>query len=430
MFDKNNELTNSPSLYISDIYQQEQIESLVTKYVKTARFVSSSYIETDDEVEKAEWMKLFKKLGLKSDNKDILFSDILPNLASLEIDSLDSVIALMTKHLKDLKDKWTERKHQIIQLRVRTQSGEYKALDQVTIIKVDEDSISEPFKYITLANEVHPDILKANKDILLAISEEIGSHNIIRTKRTWINAKVKDYLAKFYADENSVAGIHIQFVREVAKIQNEYDIDENLRKQIKYLVKSDETIYKFSNELTLGSSYSPTCDFEANGVTELQYLSNAYIFEGNKDIIKTYFKAESLHHNMMREDLKYLANRTFACYFWSKCFSRRLVEYATWIEEGRFNNLVCIPTENSVQKPEMLYAPHIAGYAVRAKTPQWQEKVPCKAIVDSIDNRDAREIFEKLNFCKALSFEDCLYYLARVTHSREEETHFRSIVIN
>ena len=430
LFDKNNELTNSPSLYISDIYQQEQIESLVTKYVKTARFVSSSYIETDNEVEKAEWMKLFKKLGLKSDNKDILFSDILPNLTSLEIDSLDSVIALMTKHLKDLKDKWTERKHQIIQLRVRTQSGEYKALDQVTIIKVDEDSISEPFKYITLANEVHPDILKANKDILLAISEEIGSHNIIRTKQTWINAKVKDYLAKFYADENSVAGIHIQFVREVAKIQNEYDIDENLRKQIKYLVKSDETIYKFSNELTLGSSYSPTCDFEANGVTELQYLSNAYIFEGNKDIIKTYFKAESLHHNMMREDLKYLANRTFACYFWSKCFSRRLVEYATWIEEGRFNNLVCIPTENSVQKPEMLYAPHIAGYAVRAKTPQWQEKVPCKAIVDSIDNRDAREIFEKLNFCKALSFEDCLYYLARVTHSREEETHFRSIVIN
>lgn len=133
---------------------------------------------------------------------------------------------------------------------------------------------------------------------------------------------------------------------------------------------------------------------------------------------------------MTREDLKYLANRTFACYFWSKCFSRRLGEYESWVEDGYFNNRVCIPTENSVQKPELLYAPHIAGYAVRAKVPQWQEKVPCKAIVDSIDNRDARELFEKINFCKALSFEDCLYYLARVTHPREEETHFRSIVIN
>ena len=430
LLDKNNTLIDGASLYISDTYQQEQIEALVTKYVKEAQFVSSSYIKTANENEKAEWMKLFKKLGLKSDNKDILFSDILPKLSSIETESLDSVVAMMSKHLKDLKDKWTERKHQIMQLRVRTQSAGYKTLDQVIIVNVDEDSVSEPFKYITLANEVHPDILKANKDLLLAISEAYDNRNLITTKQMWIDAKVKDYLAKFAADENSVADIHIQFVREVAKIQSEYDINDTLRKQIKYLVKSNETTYKFAHELTLGTSYSPTCDFEANGVSELPYLSDTYIFEGNKDTIKQYFKAENLHQNMTREDLKYLANRTFACYFWSKCFSRRLSEYETWITEGRFNNLVCIPTENSVQKPELLYAPHIAGYAVRAKAPQWQEKIPCKTIIDSIDNRDARELFEKINFCKALSFEDCLYYLAHVSHSREDESYFRSVVID
>ena len=430
LLDNNNALINCASLYISDTYQQEQIEALVTKYVKEAQFVSSSYIETANENEKAEWMKLFRKLGLKSDNKDILFSDILPKLSTIEAESLDSVVAMMTKHLKDLKDKWAERKHQIMQLRVRTQYAGYKTIDQVIIVNVDEDSVSEPFKYITLANEVHPDILKANKDLLHAISEEYGNRNLIATKQMWIDAKVKDYLAKFAADENSVADIHIQFIREVAKIQSEYDINDTLRKQIKYLVKSNETTYKFAHELTLGTEYSPTCDFEANGVSELSYLSDTYIFEGNKDIIKQYFKAENVHQNMTREDLKYLANRTFACYFWSKCFSRRLDEYESWVEDGCFNNRVCIPTENSVQKPELLYAPHIAGYAVRAKVPQWQEKVPCKAIVDSIVNRDARELFEKINFCKALSFEDCLYYLARVTHPREEETHLRSIVIN
>ena len=430
LLDKNNVLINGASLYISDTYQQEQIEALVTKYVKEAHFVSSSYIETANENEKAEWMKLFRRLDLKSDNRDILFSDILPKLSTIETESLDSIVAMTTKHLKDLKDKWAERKYQIMQLRVRTQSVGYKTLDQVIIVNVDEDSISEPFKYITLANEVHPDILKANKDLLHAISEEYGNRNLITTKQMWIDAKVKDYLTKFAADENSVADIHIQFVREVAKIQSEYDIKDTLRKQIKYLVKSNETTYKFANELTLGTAYSPTCDFEANGVSELPYLSDTYIFEGNKDITKQYFKAENLHQNITREDLKHLANRTFACYFWSKCFSRRLVEYESWVEDGCFNNRMCIPTENSVQKPELLYAPHIAGYAVRAKVPQWQEKVPCKAIVDSIDNRDARELFEKINFCKALSFEDCLYYLARVTHPREEETHFRSIVIN
>ena len=430
LLDKDNALINSALLYISDIYQQDHMESLVTKYVKEAKFVSSSYIENTNENEKVEWMKLFKKLGLKSDNKDILFSDILPKLATIETDSLESVVAMMTKHLKDLKDKWAERKHEIIQLRVRTQSGEYKTLNQVTIVNVDKDAVSEPFKYITLANELHPDILKSNKELLLTISAEFQNCNLITTKQMWIDSKVKDYLNKFAADENSVAGIHIQFVREVAKIQKEYNIDNNLRKQIKYLVKSQEATYKYAHELTLGSAYSPTCDFEANGVAELSYLSDAYIFEGNKDIIKSYFKAENLHQNMTRDDLKFLANRTFACYFWAECFSRRLSEYETWIEGGCFNNLVCIPTENSVQKPELLYAPYIAGYAVRAKAPQWQEKVPCKAIVDSIDNRDARELFEKINFCKALSFEDCLDYLAHVPHPREDESHFRGIVIN
>lgn len=100
LLDNNNALINCASLYISDTYQQEQIEALVTKYVKEAQFVSSSYIETANENEKAEWMKLFRKLGLKSDNKDILFSDILPKLSTIEAESLDSVVAMMTNTLK------------------------------------------------------------------------------------------------------------------------------------------------------------------------------------------------------------------------------------------------------------------------------------------------------------------------------------------
>ena len=64
---------------------------------------------------------------------------------------------------------------------------------------MDEDSVSEPFKYITLANEVHPDILKANKDLLHAISEEYGNRNLITTKQMWLDAKCKYYLSKFNA---------------------------------------------------------------------------------------------------------------------------------------------------------------------------------------------------------------------------------------
>lgn len=428
LLDKNGILTPATSLYISDIYQQDEIETLVTRYVKTAQFVSSSYFESSIENEKADWMKLFKKLGLKSDNKDILFSDILPNLSSFEE---DSVVAMMTKHVKDLKEKWAEKRNQIIQLKVRTQSGSYKPVNQTIIVNIEEESIVEPFKYITLSDEVHPDILKNNKELLLLIYAEYANSNLITTKQGWIEAKIKDYIAKFNTDINSIADIHLQFVRELAKIDTDYTIDDKLKKQIKYRTRNTEVTYKYANELTLGTAYSPICDFEANGITELPFISDNYIFEGNKDSIKNYFKGEGLHQNMTKEDLKFLSNRAFACYFWSYCFSRRVAEYETWIEEGLFNKLVCIPTLDSVRAPETLYSPIItAGYAVRAKVPQWEEKVPYKGVVDKIENRTARELFDKLSFCNNLSFSDCLYYLANVNDKREDESEHRRKIID
>ena len=51
-----------------------------------------------------------------------------------------------------------------------------------------------------------------------------ANKNLITKKQNWIEAKVKDYLTKFAADVNSVAAIHVQFVRELAKIKEEYDI--------------------------------------------------------------------------------------------------------------------------------------------------------------------------------------------------------------
>ena len=95
------------SLYISDVYQKNGIESLVKKYDEAATFISDSYLEEDTDVNKSEWLKLFKKLGLKFDNKDILLNSILPNLSTFEE---DSVVTMMTKHIKDLKEVWNDRK--------------------------------------------------------------------------------------------------------------------------------------------------------------------------------------------------------------------------------------------------------------------------------------------------------------------------------
>lgn len=428
LLDQNNVLSPACALYISDSYQNDKLESLVTRYVKAAQFVSSDYIKKISDYEKNEWAKLFKKLGLKSDNKDILFSDILPNLSSFEE---DSVIAMMTKHIKDLREKWTEKRDQIMELRIKTRSGEYKTLNQAIIVNINEEQVNEPFKYIVLSNEVDPDIFKNNKELLLLISKEYNDINLISEKRIWIKEKIKEYINKFDQDTSNVKDIHIQFVRELAKLLPDYDIDIDLRKQIKYQTKDAEVTYKSASELTLGTAYSPICDFEANGVDNLSYLSDDYLFEDNKDIIKSYFKGEGFHQNMKKDDLQYLSNRRFACYFWSYCFSRRIAEYEQWVNEGRFSNLVCIPTTSSVEKPENLYSPKItAGYAYRAKVPNWKEKVPYKEIVDKIEDRTARELFEKLHFRNKLSFEDCLHYLVNVNDYKENETERRKTIID
>ena len=428
LIDQNNASATSELLYISDLYQQDKIESLVSRYVPVAQFVSSAYLESDFEDERSDWMRLFKKLGLKSGNRDILFSDILPNISSFEE---DSVVAMMTKYLKDLKENWAGKRDQIIQLRVRARSGKYKTLDQLVIVNVDEESVAEPFKYIVLSNEVDPSILKNNKELLLLISKEFDNHNLITDKQMWIESKVKDYLRRFTDNPDSVADVHFQFVRELANLQGDYTINDTILKQIKYRAKSPEKTYMYAHEMTLGSAFSPTCDFEGHGVTELHYLSEEYITKDNRDVIKSYFKGEDIHQDMTRDDLTYLGNRTFACYFWSDCFSRRLSEYKEWIESGYFNGIACIPTESSVKKPEQLYEPHtVASYAVRAKVSQWEEKIPFKEIVDSINDGKARESFEKLNFLRALTFEDCLSYLERANHKREEESDYQRHVID
>lgn len=404
------------SLYISDTYQSDGIESLVKKYDKDALFVSSLYLSENSEKESSEWLKLFKRLGLKFDNKDILFNSILPKLSTFEE---DSVVVMMTKHLKDLKDVWRERRNEIVCLRVRTKSGEYKTLGEVTIVNIAEESVVEPFKYISLSNEVAPDILKNNKELLLMIANECSNHNLITSKQEWVVEKIKEYIKSIQDDTEKRDGIHVDFVRELAKLSEDYTIDKSLYEKILYKVKGDEPRYMIASEITLGSTYAPACDFEANGVSALYYLSEEYVFESNKDTIKSFFTNRGFHHTMKESDVEFLSIRGFALYFWGVCFSKALTQYEDWINRRLFDNIECIPTESSVKKPHELYYSRMWKYA--SKTVGWKERVPHKSVIDILSD-EARSVFDKLPFNPNLSFRDCIGYLLNATDKREDET--------
>lgn len=423
LLDDKGENIECSSLYIPDTYQKDGIESLVKKYDTEAKFVSSEYLE-DSETDINEWLKLFKKLGLKFDNKDILLNSVLPNLSSFED---DSVVAMMTKHLKDLKAVWEERKDEIVQLRVRTRSGEYKTLSESIVIDIPEESVVEPFKYISLSDEVAPDIIANNKELLRLVAADCSNHRSISSKQKWAEEKIREYIINIQTDEVLRNNIHVDFIRELAKLSAEYDIEAQLYNDILYMVKCDEKIYKPSTEITLGSAYSPICNFEANGVTDLDFLSEDYIFEGNRDTIKSFFKSRGLHHTMTENDIELLSNRAFALYFWSYCFSKSLSEYEDWITRGLFDDIACIPTETSVKKPGELYYTRMWIYA--SKTAGWKEKVPHKSIIDRF-NHEARDIFDKLPFNPTLSFKECIGYLLNAVDKSEEESSRRKEICN
>lgn len=414
------------SLYIPDIYQKDGIESLVKKYDSSALFVSHKYLDDDSENGRQEWCRLFKKMELKSDNKDMLFKSVIPNLSEIED---DGVLAMMTKHLKDLKTGWDLYKTKLQKLKVRTRGGEYLPLNKAIVVDIKEDNIVEPFKMITLRSEVAPELLESNAEIIKLIASEFLRNCVYSTKQDWAQAKLNEYIESIQPDETKRENIHVDFIRELAAlISNDFKFSDESIKKLLYKARNKDDGYRMASQLTFGSVYKPICDFEVNGITELCYLSEDYITENNRDTIRAFFKSVGIHTSFEAQDIPFLEDRAFALYFWGKYFTHRTAEFEEWIEKGKFKNTVCVPTEGRVAAPEELYSPEIFHFA--RNTQDWQGKVPSKAVVDSIKEEEARRIFLSLQFKKKLDFEDCLNYLLLAKDFPANETKNREQIVN
>lgn len=413
------------SLYISDAYQNDGIETLVRKYDDNALFVSKAYLEDDTDNNKQAWVRLFKKLQFKFDNKDILFKSVIPNLKDIQD---DAVVSMMTKHLKDIKDEWNNISGKLIYLQVKTKSDGYKSLANSLIVNVNEADVSEPFKSIVLSNEIDRDVFSSNREIILLIAGLFGTNCFLNSKQEWANAKLKDYIEIIQTDVERRDAVHIDIIRELAVLcDNDFKFPSDLISKILFRTKGEVPEYLPISDMALGSAYKPICDFEAYGVTDYKYISDSYLSDNNKDTITSFFKSTAIHQVFSVKDIDYLSNKNFALYFWGECFTKKVEEYKTWIEKGLFNGKTCIPTEESIKKPEELYSPELYHYA--KCSPNWKESMPAKVVVDNIKDVTGRSIFMLLPFKKKLDFEDCLYYLLNARDSREEEHGRRRDVI-
>ena len=409
-------------LYIPDAFFPigEGIESLVKKFDENAEFVPTHLIEEDTEKCKAEWVRFLKKLNAKSDNKDIL-EHVLDNLEDYED---DSIVSLLTLHKKEIFANWDEKVSLLQNLKVRTRNDEYLTLDECIIVKKDgSDADAEPFKYIVLDNEIVPEILNANSEIIIKIAESFSENNILNSRVEWADYKIEEYINRIQEDNDEKEKIHVQFVRDLAKWNDHYDLDKEQVSRILFRAKGFTRYYN-AVDLTLGSQYKPACNFEKYNI-DLTYLSDVYITEDNKDIICSLFKDKTdIHHFFEKDDIEFMSDYEFSIYIWTVKYKNAPTMFNQWIKDGAFNGVKCIPTLQSTKSPEELYAPFLSEYVRLCDN--YTDKMPA---IDVYSLDGGGLTFMSLPFKTSLDSSDCISYLLKAQEKNDDDTKHREQII-
>ncbi|MCF0180318.1 MAG: hypothetical protein HUJ97_08785, partial [Bacteroidales bacterium] len=390
------------SIYMSDGLMPEGqfIESIVKKYYDDALFIVSNYVEDNTVAKKKEWRRFFEELGVKSEQTELVFDQIIPNLSEIEDPAIPGMLSQAKEFFKERGVSLSD----LTSLRLETRNGEYNEVGDCIFVTCKK--VEEPFKDIVLNEECV--ILQFNPEtraLLTEIAEEAGS-SVIENLNDWREAKIKKYL-EMQEDDDLTKEIHLNVVQEILNMEDSdrKDLSEDIQ-NIQLLSKDDD--YYDQSELTLGTAYRPLCDFEANGITDdqLTYLSEDYLnleCEGLGKQIRAAFK---VHYRFTESDIDLLSNYKFADFFWRRFIPHKNAPVETiksMIEDGEFADKECVPTaDGSVDCAENLYSrKELKDYMNLVEN--WGNSYPCNDFPE-----ETYEILNLLPFKESLSFDDGL----------------------
>lgn len=415
---KTDEYVDSDNIiYLSDEYIEEGgLETIVTSYNPDASFISSEYIEEDDNVE--AWKDFWVKMGVRFEMVDILIDTIDNRLSETDDAKLPATIAKYRSKLEDHYEGEGGLISNLQDLRVKAYDGEFYRLSKVIYIDNEKD---EPFKYIDIPTQVSFTTADERR-LIVDILDEIDGNKI--TKLTeWQEIKIDRYL-EIQDDEDSedlLRSIHFRFVDELAAM---YIADKDSLKEFDQISKvlfldSDDEFTDVS-KMTEGSLYEPFCDFEKYGL-DYDYISNSYLQECKNDIRKMLNRVFKIHCNFEEDDIVNLSNRDFSIYFWSQYLTKRDADIRgvkKMIDDKKFDSVACIPTKDYMKKPGEIYSLTISSY-VNKHVVDWENKLPLADLPNiEYDKEEKRTLFGLL-FNKPsnlrLSFCDSLYALFSIT---------------
>ena len=414
------------ALYISNDYMEsgKGIETLVSKYDESALFTSAEYLDNDaDNDATSAWKEYFVQMGVKSDNKDIIFNSVLPNLADIYEKNIVSLLVGYYDYFH-ADDEWETNLNQLKKLNVVVKSDDNNFLPLKDVL-FNDCYEEEPFPYLVIKDEIadfyhqSPDVMRLLREIVDGSKQENSDkYRSFKSQDEWKKEKLKWYLYVQTKDKKSLSPIHTRFICDLAK-----DYSQNIDLYGKVNVKEillfgkDNEFHK-ATELTEGSAYEPRCDFERFGI-EFNYLSDNYIsFENSstKDF-RRLFTDMGVTYDFQYSHIGCMCdNYEFTVYFWSEY----LTQFAnrTHITAGGIhgtiaqglNKAATIPTGNIAKKevlhPHQLYSQSLIqnGYVI-GKVNNYEDKTPLEKIFST---EEVKKILCDFDFATTLSFGDCL----------------------
>lgn len=333
------------SIYISDslLPDGQYLESIVKKYYDDSLFLIPRYSESTSAAAKKEWCKFFEDLGILTEQTELVFDQIIPNLSEIE----DPAVPSMLAQAKDYFEEHEIELSDLTDLRLERRDGTYSNISECIFISTRK--VDEPFRGIQFDDE--SDISQYNSEtraLILGVAEEAGA-TIIENLEDWRSEKIAKYL-RMQDEDNIELPLHLSFVKELLEIDDKEkkSLEDDIH-MIMLLAKDGN--YYVQELLTLGSKYHPLCDFESNGVTD-EYLT--YLAEDYADLeceslgakIRETFK---VHYRFTSKDIDLLSNYTFADFFWRHFVPHKKApsdKIKSMIEDGEFDDKECVPTPN------------------------------------------------------------------------------------
>ena len=397
-------------LFISDLYSGvDGLEVFISENVDSPKFVSPKYKE--DGVDR-DWTALFKTLKVTIDYKDIVFKNVLPNLEKYKD---TKIVGILAKYADIIKQKLSEGdenvKKYLNNLHIKCIDGIFRTPKDVVVSGKFYDVDINPFPDVEINQLVTEEYITCTEDdihrrnvikliVSIADNYEVKAENATQLRNLKLSyfAKHQDYYAQSEA--------HYRIIGELAKAYNAdivgiSEIIRNLGPIKLYTTKG-----KFINSCGqyLSTVYIPNCQYMANGITDLDFVSEKYEEYCPNKLKNMFVHCLDVCDGFRVHNLKQLQNEKFAYYFWGNYAKDKERFLKEIIIDENLRNIACIPTLKGMKKPMEVYDYRNSQLQkIVLKLQDGKDKLPAVELPNWVD---------KIGLRGRLYILDCLEYMS------------------